>query len=150
MSPTTTVTAWGLTILTFSTISDFSEALRESSFSTFVFSGFCTWNFSARGVKTSTGTSTSFTDVSEKINFNTALLLPTCEVSALVLISTLIFSVRFVIPSFNLSIFNSSFLLSSISSTFGVKDSDKGAKTSTGISTILEEPPLKVTLTFPM
>ena len=60
-----------------------------------------------------TGTSTSFTDVSEKVIFNTALVFPTLDVSALVLISTSTLSGRFVIPSFNFSKLTSSFKLTS-------------------------------------
>ena len=61
------------------------------------------------------GTSTSFTDVSEKVIFNTALLGPALEVSALVFISTSTFFGRFIIPSFNFSGLTSSFNLTSTS-----------------------------------
>ena len=84
------------------------------------------------------GTSTSLLDVSEKINFNTTLLFPSCEVSALVLISTLTSSGRFVIPFLNFSRLTSSFKLTSTSFTTGLNFSDSKFLTILAVKTLSE------------
>ena len=74
---------------------------------------------------TLTGISTSFFDVSVKINFRVALPFPTFEVSTFSTISiSLISSGRFTIPDSNFSRVNSSSLLTSIFLTWGVNFSD--------------------------
>ena len=87
---------------------------------------------------TFTGTLTSLKDVSEKIIFNIALLGPALEVSALVFISTLAFSGRFVIPSFNFSRLTSSFKLTSTSFTSGLNFSDSKSLTILAVKTLSE------------
>ena len=84
------------------------------------------------------GTSTSLLDVSEKVIFNTALVCPTLDVSALVLISTSTFFGRFVIPSFNFSELTSSFKLTSTSFTSGLNFSDSKSLTLLAVKTLLE------------
>ena len=85
-----------------------------------------------------TGTSTSLLDESEKINFNTALVFPTLDVSALVLISTSTLSGKFVIPYFNFSRLTSSFKLTSTSFTSGLNFSDSKSLTILAVKTLSE------------
>ena len=87
---------------------------------------------------TFTRTLTSFTDVSEKVIFNTALVFPAFDVSALVFISTLTSSGRFVIPFLNFSRLTSSFKLTSTSFTTGLNFSDSKSLTILAVKTLSE------------